>query len=66
MDGATDSEATGLGRSIMAVAALCLVVESHCNIGIILGLYWDYIGIMDNEMETTRDYKDSFGIILGL
>ena len=34
-------------------------------IGIILGLYWDYIG-MENKMETTRDYKDYIGMILGL
>ena len=29
-------------------------------------MYITYIGRMENKMETTRDYKDHIGIILGL
>ena len=35
-------------------------------IGITLGLYWDYIGIMENKMETTTLYRDYIRVILGL
>ena len=34
--------------------------------GYILGLYWVYIGIMENKMQTTRVYKDSIGRHMGL
>ena len=27
--------------------------------------YWGYIGIMEKKMETTRDYRDYIGYILG-
>ena len=30
---------------------------------IILGLYWGYIGIMENKMETHRDYRDYIGVV---
>ena len=32
--------------------------------GVILGLYWDYIGIMEKKMETT--IMGYIGVILGL
>ena len=28
-------------------------METKGCIGVILGLYWDYIGMLENEMETT-------------
>ena len=31
--------------------------------GVVLGLYWDYIGIMENRMETSKAYWGSFGIM---
>ena len=27
----------------------------------ILGLYWGHVGIMENRLETTRDYRDYIG-----
>ena len=34
--------------------------------GVLLGLYWGYIGIMEKKMETTRVYKDSIEYIMQL
>ena len=28
------------------------------------GIHWGYIGIMENQMETTRVYRDSIGYIM--
>ena len=34
--------------------------------GVIFGLYWGYIGIMEKKMETLGPFKGRYRVILGL
>ena len=41
-------------------------MENEMETGIILGLYWGYIGIMENQMEKKMENEMEAGIILRL
>ena len=41
-------------------------MENEMETGIVLGLYWGYIGIMEKKMETTIVYWGYTRVILGV
>ena len=38
----------------------------YVPIGVILGLYWGHIGIMEKKMETTKGYIGTIGLYSGV